>query len=357
MPVAGYEAASIYGYSTARVKAMESKMITKDVMQNIINAKDVQSMLSILAQTDYKKNLEEFGGVNVKSDLIDFALSKNLGANVDKLITVSPIVTKSLMRSIAGKWDLYNIKLAIDAKEKGFSFADISKYVIDYGLYDLAALKELMNEPNIESLINRAMINSPYKNILASSLEGFRKDKSASNISNTIDKLYYDQLGSIIIKLLDMHHESAQIIKMDIDMRNLLLLIRAKKYSLKFADIQGSLINNGTIKQDALRELYENAKDMESMVKEVKAFDLTEELARYKASSRKELLIFEIGMKNSILNKSTKLLKHSVLSIGTLISYAYLKEIEVFTLRIIIKGKTYGLSKDEIQKMMVWKAE
>ncbi|HVA83202.1 MAG TPA: V-type ATPase subunit [Candidatus Aquilonibacter sp.] len=357
MPVAGYEAASIYGYSTARVKAMESKMIRKETMQNIINAKDVPGMLAILAQTDYKKNLEEFGGVNLKSDLIDFALSKNLGANVNKLITVSPIVNKSLMRSIAGKWDLYNIKLAIDAKEKGAPFSEISKYIIDYGLYDSVALKEIMNEPNIESMMNRIMINSPYKAILASALENYRKDKNAANISVTIDKLYYDQLGSIIIRLLDMHHESAQIIKMDIDMRNLITLIRAKKYNIKFSEITSNLINNGTLKQDNLRELYENSKDMETMIKEIKAFDLSFELAHYKSSIKKELLGFEIGMKNTIMNKSIKLLKHSVLSIGTLIAYAYLKEIEVFTLRIIIKGKTYGLPKEEITKMMVWKAE
>ncbi|MDE1850604.1 MAG: V-type ATPase subunit [Candidatus Micrarchaeota archaeon] len=357
MPVAGYEAASLYGYSTARVKAMESKMIRKEVMQSIINAKDIPNMLSILVQTDYKRNLEEYGGVNIKSDMIDFALSKNLGNNVDKLITIAPIVNRGIVRAIAGKWDMYNIKLAIEAKEKGASFADISKYVIDYGTYNSTTLKELMNEPNIESMINRAMINSPYRKTLAAALETYRKEKSALSAAITIDKLYYEQMGSIIIRLIDMHHESAQVIKADMDMRNLLMLIRAKRHEMKFADFGGTLIEKGSIKVNQLRELYEGAKDLESMIKEIKVFDLSEELGRYKANKRKELLIFEMGMKNSIFNKSIKLLKHSVLSIGTIIAYAYLKEIEVFTLRIIIKGKTYGLGREELAKMMVWKAE
>ncbi|MGI0141516.1 MAG: V-type ATPase subunit [Candidatus Micrarchaeales archaeon] len=357
MPVAGYEAASIYGYSTARVKAMESKMITRDTMQSIINSKDVASMLSILVQTDYKKELEEFGGVNIKSDMIDFALSKNLGHNVDKLITVAPIVNRDIVRSIAGKWDLYNIKLAIEAKEKGSGFSEVSKYVVDYGMYNASALKELMGEPNVESMIGRMIINSPYRKILTGALESYRKDKSSLQAAIVIDKMYYAQLSSIIIKLLDMHHESAQIIKLSIDTKNLLLLIRGKKYGVKFSDFGGNLIENGTIKMPHLRDLYENSKDLESLVKEIKVFDLTDALDRYKNSKRKELMTFEIAMSNSIMEKSMKLLKHSVLSIGTIVAYSYLKEIEVFTLRIIIKGKTYGLGKEEMARMMVWKAE
>ncbi|MDE1762253.1 MAG: V-type ATPase subunit [Candidatus Micrarchaeota archaeon] len=357
MPVAGYSAAALYGYSTARVKAMESKLITKDLMQNIINSKSVESMVSLLAQTDYKKDLEEFGGKELKSDLIDFALSRNLASNVGKLITVTPIVQKGIIRSIVGKWDLYNVKLAIDAKERNMKFESISRYVIDYGLYNASVLKEVMNEPNVESMISRMMINSPYKNLLAGALENYRKERSAVDVNRTIDRMYYNQLGSIITKLLDMHYESATIIKADIDMRNLLLLIRSKRYSVKFEQIEPSIIQNGSMKPAQLRDLYEGAKDMESLVKEIKVFDLSAELDRYRQMKRKELLIFEIGMQNSIFNKSIKLLRHSVLSIGTIVAYAYMKEIEVFTLRILIKGKAYSLGQDELSRMIVWKAE
>ncbi|MDE1825253.1 MAG: V-type ATPase subunit [Candidatus Micrarchaeota archaeon] len=357
MPVAGYEAASIYGYSTARVKAMESRLISKTTMQSIVNSKDVAAMLAILFQTDYKKNLEDFGGVNLRSDLIDFALSKNLAANVHKLITITPITQKGMIRSIVGKWDLYNVKLAIDAKERGRGFADISRYVIDHGIYNAQELREVMSEPNVESMLQRMMINSPYKAMLATVLEDYRKEKSATRAGALIDKLYYKQLGSIITKLLDLHYESALIIKSDIDMRNLLMLIRAKKYSMKFEDLREILIENGSLKANQLREIYEGAKDMESLVKEIKVFDLAAALESYKSGKGKEMLLFEIAMRNAIFSKAMSLLKHSVLSFGTMVAYAYMKEIEVFTLRIAIKGKAYELGQDEISKMIVWKAE
>ena len=97
----------------------------------------------------------------------------------------------------------------------------------------------------------------------------------------------------------------------------------------------------------------EGAASVEAFAKEVKAPGMKEALESYKAS--KQLIAFEIGLRNAILIKSMKTLRHSVLSFGTIISYVYSKEIEVLTLRILVKSKAYGLSKDEVSKLITWK--
>ncbi len=80
--ISGSAAARHFGSSSARVKAMESRLMTSKAMQEIINAKDASSIIAILFQGDYKKDLEEFGGLEIKGELIDFALSKNLAKSV-----------------------------------------------------------------------------------------------------------------------------------------------------------------------------------------------------------------------------------------------------------------------------------
>ena len=59
-------------------------------------------------------------------------------------------------------------------------------------------------------------------------------------------------------------------------------------------------------------------------------------------------------MRNQIFNTSLKLLRTTVLSFGALVDYIYLKEIEVFTLRALIKSKEYGISKEDLSKLIVW---
>jgi len=60
-------------------------------------------------------------------------------------------------------------------------------------------------------------------------------------------------------------------------------------------------------------------------------------------------------MRNQILSKGIRMLSHTLLSFGTILAYAYIKDIEVLTLRIIIKSKQYALPQDEVARMILWK--
>ncbi|MDE1860644.1 MAG: V-type ATPase subunit [Candidatus Micrarchaeota archaeon] len=355
--LSGSAAARHYGYSSARVKAMQSRLISRKTMQDIANAKDIGTIISILFQGDYKHDLEEFGGLEIKSELIDFALSKNLAKNVAKLVQISPTTERKPIRAIAGKWSLYNIKTAIEAKARKQGYEHISRYIIDYGRYDAAAINEAMREDSVEGMINKFMINSEYKDILREALETYRKTKSTAEAVAIIDRDYYKMLGDVIIGMRVIDNPSARIIKMDIDMKNIIYLIKAKRTGVKFAALSGSLIENGNISVQELEQIYNTSKDIESMVLQAKGYDLKSAVEQYRQNKSKQLLVFEIGIRNSIFNSSMRLLSHSILSFGTILAYAYMKEIEIFTLRILINSRLYGLSKDEASKLIVWRSE
>ncbi len=344
-----------YGYSSARVKAMESRLITNKTMQEIMNAKDTSSIISILFQGDYKKELEEFGGLDIKGELIDFALSKNLAKNVEKLVHISPTTERKLIRAIVGKWDLYNVKIAIEAKDRRSSYDAIARYLIDYGMYNSAFVRDVMREESIEGMLNKFLINSPYRDILKEAVESYKKGKNAVDAIAAIDKYYYKALGDVIIGLRVIDNGSARIIKMDIDMKNLLLMIKAKRAGFKFSDISGNIIGSGSISPAELEQMYNGSKDIESMVLQAKLYDMKGAADVYKSEKNKQLLVFEIGLRNAIFNNSMKMLNHSILSFGAILAYAYMKEIEIFTLRVLINSKMYGLSKEETSRLIVWK--
>ena len=353
----GYKAAKVYAYSNSRVKAMESKLINEQVMQAIINAKDIPSILQILFQTDYKDAISEFGGLGIKAELIDFALSKNFAERVSTLVNVTPIIRKKLVRAIIGKWDIYNIRLALEAKEKNQGFDSIARYVIDYGRYNASALKEAMREESIEALFSRLMINSPYAGMLRNALESYKKRKDIIDVLSSLEKDYYAMLKSATMELRNIDYGAAVLVKKEIDMRNILLLIRSKIKGARFQDISGYLVDGGNMRRESLQSIYSNSEGVEDLASQVSAFDLKESVEAYKKSEEKQLLLFEIGMRNEIMRTSNRMLKHSVLSFGTMVEYMYLKEIELFTLRVLIKAKVYGLEKDEISRLVVWKID
>ncbi len=355
--LSGSAAARHYGYSSARAKALGSKLIDEKTMRDIINAKDVSSIISVLLHGEFKEDIEEFGGMEIKAELIDFALSKNLARNAGKLVHIAPSTERKLIRSIVGKWDIYNVKLLLEAKEKRQSYEAIARYVIDYGRYDSAAIKEAMREDSIEGLLNKLMINSPYVDIFRDALETYKKSRSVPDTVAEIDKSYFKSLGGVIVGLRVIHNESARIIKMDIDMKNILYMIKAKRAGLKFTEISPMMIERGNMQVHELEQIYNGSKDIESMALQIKAYDLKPAVEAYKQSKIKQLLVFEVGLRNAIFENSVKLLKHSMLTFGTILAYSYMKEIEIFTLRILINSRIYGLSKDETSRLIVWKTE
>ncbi|MEM3204937.1 MAG: V-type ATPase subunit [Candidatus Micrarchaeaceae archaeon] len=354
MVLSGYSAASVFGYSTARVKAMESRLISRETMQSIINAKDVGSIVSTLFGTSYREQMIEFGGVNTQPEFLDFVLSKSLAISLSKLVAATPTEYRSITRAIIGKWDLYNVRIAIEAKGKSLGFEKIAAYIVDYGMYNATVIKDVLREETVEGMLSRLLPNSPYAKAIQQSLDAYRKSRNTLDAIAELDKVYYTQLGRVIIPMKDIGAEAARIAKMDIDMRNALTMIRAKRRQLGFSAVRPLLIEGGDIKGAELERIYESSKEIEEMAAQLRGFDLKHAIEVYKKDDAKRMLTFEVGMRNSIFNSSIKLLRHSVLSFTTILAYMYLKEIEVFTIRILAKGMLYGLSKEEISELITW---
>ncbi|MGC8479608.1 MAG: V-type ATPase subunit [Candidatus Micrarchaeia archaeon] len=346
---------TMYGYASTRAKGMRSYLLSKQQMQSIISSKDINSLLSILNQTTYSKSLSKFGGVEVKASLIDYALSDDMAQHMIAVMRLTPNQDKSTMRSIVGRWDLHNIKIALEAKASKRSFDDISSFIIDYGQYNKLKIKEVMNEDSIEHMLQRFIINSNYSDILSQALERYSSTKSVSETINTINALYYKNISKSMSQLSSKGERAARVIRLEIDMRNITTLIKGRALSLDFSNITHILISNGNINQVELKKIYTTSDSIESLISKITLFDLKPALESYKKNKR--LLVFEISMRSKIFALAINAITQSVLSLTTVIAYVYLKEIELSVLRAVITGKEYGLDKDELSGLMIWKAE
>ncbi|MEM0201311.1 MAG: V-type ATPase subunit, partial [Candidatus Micrarchaeaceae archaeon] len=233
------------------------------------------------------------------------------------------------------------------------SFDKISSYIIDYGEHNKLSVKEIMKEDSIEHILQRFMINSHYSNILQEALNTYTKTKNISDTINKINLLYYKSLSKSMRQLSTNGEVAARIIRLEIDMKNILSLIRGKALNLEYSQIQEAIIENGTLKEEDLKKLFVSSNSMESMISKINIFDLKTALNQY--TKHKRLIGFEISMRSSIFKLALKILTYSVLSLTTVISYVYLKEIELSVLRAIIKSKEYNLDSNELSELIIWK--
>ncbi len=347
-----YSRAMRYGYSNTRAKAMESKLIDSATMKSIADAKDINSVLSILFQTDYNNAITKFGGLEISDAMFDFAVSENLAERVNRLAEITPKGDQHIIREMIARWDLGNVKRVLEAVDRKQPYDAISRYIISSNEFPAAVLQDAMKEEGIAGTLARLARNRHYKQILEGALAAYRKTGNVLEAMAVIDIKHYEALGDLALELSKRHDAAAELLKMDIDMRNTITLLRAKRKGLKFSDVSGTLIKNGHMDNRVLLKNYNISNSVATFALRSMVFDLKEASEMYDQTG--ELLLFEISMRNQIFNTSRKMLRLSVLSLGTLVDYIYLKEIEVFTLRALIKSKEYGLTKEEISRLVVW---
>ncbi|MCL5239103.1 MAG: V-type ATPase subunit [Candidatus Marsarchaeota archaeon] len=350
----GLKDAMKYAYSNTRVKAMESKLVSRETLERMLAAKDPGSIAAMLLQTEYKSDVERFGGVKAMGTLVDFALSKNLGKEISKLISIAPKDQRAIMIAIVGEWDIGNIKVMLEAVASKKRYEDVSEYIIDTKYAGLSIAKEATAAKSVDEAIAWLTLHTPYAEMLDSALDAYKRSHSVVEANAALEQSYYLKLGGTIQRLSTIDREAAGLIRSRIDMRNVLLLLEAKKHRLDFSVVSGRILPNGTMQTGALEKLFKDAKDAGELAASAKAFGLKQAAAEYAASGTKPLMIFEIAMLNEIFRKALRSVRHSVLSFGALVAFLYLKEVEVFTLRILIKGRSYGLSDTEIKGMISW---
>jgi V/A-type H+/Na+-transporting ATPase subunit C len=345
---------TMYAYSSTRAKAMGSKLLDRAVISQLSKMDDVASMVGLLLQTSYKEYIDQFGGKDVRGELIDFALSKSLEVDVKKLIAIVPKEQKDMTSNIVGRSDAQNIKLVFYAKATGKTFEQISRYIIDSYNIDTETVKRAIEEQTIEGASERLAVRTPYGNIVREALNTYKKTSNLTEVNATIDLAFYKRLENAVKRLAEVSPESASVVRLDIEIRNILTLLRAKKHNLPVEKIKDILLQKGLTSKPALIEMYVSTKDIADLADRVKTFDLKHALDVYEKGKSKQMLIFEINMRNDLLKRAVGLLQHSTLSFATIMGYFYLKEMEVFALRIIINGKSYGLTKEEIGEMIYW---
>lgn len=347
-----YRRAVRYGYSNTRVKAMESKLMDSATMRSVAEAKDVGSVLAILFQTDYGQALTKFGGMELSPAMLDFALSENLAERVNALARITPKRDRRIIREMISQWDLNNVKRVLEAVDRHQPYDAVSRYLIGAGEFPLVALQQAMAEGSVEGALGRLMRSSHYRRLLGEALSAYRKGGSLLDALAAMDAWSYSERSGIARELDARHDRSAALVRMDIDMRNVITLLRAKRRGARFHEVSGQLVDGGRTSAAALGKAYGAAGDIPEFAVGIRAFDLSGATEAYRGDGN--LIAFEISMRNQIFRTSRRLLRQSLLSVGALVDYVYLKEIEMFTLRTLVKSKEYGLTKDEVSRLVVW---
>jgi ATP synthase, subunit C len=315
--------------SSVRIRHAEKKLLTKQQLQRLADAKNLEDAIKLLNETSYSSELSKLD----RPENYEQVLSEVLNKTYKEAMEISP--EKSLVEILSCKYDYHNLKVLV--KENILKEKFDSMYCMLDG-NEIEAFREL-------ALKNDEGLSKDFKECL----DFFETTKDPQDIDIFIDKKYFEKVLSLAEDFkLEMITE---YFKAMIDFINLRTFIRCRKQNQVKETLEKVLIKGGDIETDKILDMF--YEDIEILPIKLKAYKIGRVLSKiveeYKNTN--SLNSFEKSMDDYLVEIVRKA-KSIHYGAEVIFSFLFAKELEIKNLRLILVGKVNGLSADFIKERL-----
>lgn len=141
-----------YDYLNARVRAMGTGLLTRELYDQILAVEGEQPLIDALLGSPYGPELREALVVLQGIEAVESALRRHVFATFAKLRSIAPEEPRRLLAVQLNQWDTANVLAVARGKVNGADPQEILEGVLPAGEFDEAQLAELAGEPDLASV-------------------------------------------------------------------------------------------------------------------------------------------------------------------------------------------------------------
>ncbi|MFH1835870.1 MAG: ATP synthase A1 subunit C [Methanobacteriota archaeon] len=339
-----------YGYACTRIGVLKRSLMSPESIRNLASSSSSSEVIRMLGETDYAKDLDEMSIKHRGGNLIEMAIGRNIAREFRKIAVMTPYKSRDAIMTLLGKWDVHNIKVILLGKYLGHETDEIKPLLVPAGNLSWDKLNVMLERTSVEDVVDH-LLNSEYGGVLSEKMLEYKSSGEVTPLLSALDGYYYASLMTILTDSVP-GPAIIMLVKAEIDIKNLMMVLRSKNEGIDGSETQDYLISGGHLPQSMLKELLE-CKSVEEAVNKIKdEFDLTEELEKYSVDH--SIVHFENKLEASLALKKIEKLRYSTMSLEAIVGHIYRKEEEANNIRKIARAKEFNLPEDEIEEMLVF---
>ena len=319
-----------YLYISARIHAMENKLLTRERMERMLSARNAEEAAKVLAECGYG-DFPSLTPAAIEHTLDEARLS--LFAELRRSAPDPAIVDVFCI-----KYDYHNAKVLLKAQATGQSPDEL---LLDAGRYPAGRLKEDYLQGDLSRYsATFAQAVAQAKELLASS-----GDPQAADL--LLDQAYYAEMLAAAKAARSAFLEG--YVRLSIDSVNLRSVVRSARMGKGPHFLRRVLLPEGNVKIDSLLPAGAGAADLAGLFAHTYLTAAAQEGAE--AMRGGSLTQFERLCDNAL---TAYLSQGKRVAFGEhpLIGYLYAKENELTTIRIILTGRLAGLGAETIRERL-----
>ena len=342
-----------YPYTYVRTVVMRSLLFRREDYQKMLKM-GFSEIAKFLQESNYRKEINELATNYSGPDLLELALNKSLAESFKKLIRISPDELGLLIREYAKRKDIEDLKTIIRGIFTNAGEKAIAASVTGAGTLSRDFLASLLKEKSVEGILkaNKLVDFSLFRE----GLKELGEKRSLAGIENAFDRHYYTQLARFSEMLPEEGELFRRFIQKEVEILNLLAVLRLKKAKFGIGSIRNFIIPSGNGIKDAMMMELASTEDLDNISGLLQKTEYKSIVSKGIEEFRKagSLIMLEIGLYKHLLKKSMLFTHQHPLSVDVILGYMFAKDIEVRNLKIIVKGKQLGLSEGFMESQLVF---
>lgn len=348
----------VYGYANARVKARKAKMLQWEAFEDLSNQNTVSGVIAMLERTYYKDVFAQVPIECSRSEMVELAAGIHYAEVVGKVWDFVPAKARPAIAGVMRKWDFLNLKMILASRRTGKKWEEIMPYIIPAGTIGPRQLEAIARAEGEKIYVEvrrtdlgREMFSQASTVLRGTELEqmfiqSLRSAQVLNQLQVLLDTAYYNYLATG----MDIPDREAQILRnitrKEIDARNIVNALRLAKAGVKSEEaLKRYMIRGGTVRFAVLKSIL-GTEDISAALPLVsRTFPIKGEV--------KTLVDLEMAFKQAIAREKIRRFYTSTVSLGTILSFLFIKEEEMNNLRRIVRGIDYRLTPEEIRATLV----
>lgn len=319
-----------YGYACTRVKAMETRLLSRKQMADLYGVSSLPEMTVMLQETAYRDALVR---ASQKHEGIELLLVGLQDAWLDALHTIERIIpdrAQPALDVLLREWEVQDVKTICAKKALGQSVS-----LEDLTLATESARKlceRLLEQKDWTGLVGVLRPSDYYGESIRADEKRILGQSDFRALSRALDRAYAKQVSDVIKGTA--HPNTRALLKLRQEFVQSMIVLRLKAYASK-ADIEKELFGTPSPK---VRVLLDAATPDDAIA----ALELpADAMAAYKA--KPSLSTIELALEKQFVQAALKRFRASVLNFGVIIGYLYLKSAEIANLKRLALGKYFGV--------------
>lgn len=331
-------------------------------MNSLIKSEDLDTMIRKLESTWYGPEIERAASMYSGAELLEVAMNRHIVETNRIALQVTPFSRKSAIQAYLSKWDIYNIELILSSKAIGRAITETEPFLVSSrnfpagitaGNISHDEMKIILSQPTFEGVVNQ-LVKYKYGVILIQHLDTYQKTGNLSPMIADLMEFYYTNLLDMLKFYQGDEGSIRDLIRMQIDKKNLLTSMKGKESNLDRDVVKKHLISGGNLSIDELLDIYGSNNVSELSVRIDELLKLGDLLEHFDKSNN--LIDFEVAIDKFINLKYVKKLKNTALSIGSIFYFILRAENEWDNVKRIAYGKRFGFSEERITSMLILEA-